>query len=96
MGRHAEPDGAGAAGSGDVDPAAVVPGPRRTRHRRAASGPADALAGHGHTHGVHGKGGADRRGRLLLAALLVPFAVATVLGLILLWPGDRDYPVPPQ
>ena len=52
---------------------------------------------HGHSHG-HGSasGGADRRGRLLLATLLVPLAVATLVGLVLLWPADRDYPVPPQ
>jgi uncharacterized membrane protein len=53
-------------------------------------------AGHGHLHGGPGDGGADRRGRILLAALLVPLAVATVVGLVLLWPPDRDYPVPPQ
>jgi uncharacterized membrane protein len=28
--------------------------------------------------------------------LLVPFAVATVVGLVVLWPGHREYPVPVQ
>lgn len=51
---------------------------------------------HGHTHGGSSAGGADRRGQVLLAVLLVPLAVATVVGLVLLWPADRDYPVPPQ
>jgi uncharacterized membrane protein len=51
---------------------------------------------HGHTHGGSSAGGADRRGQILLAALLVPLAVATVVGLVLLWPPARDYPVPPQ
>jgi uncharacterized membrane protein len=52
--------------------------------------------GHGHTHGGHGSGEADRRGRTLLAGILIPFAVATVIGLIVLWPGHRHYPVPLQ
>jgi uncharacterized membrane protein len=32
----------------------------------------------------------------LLAVLLVPLAVATVVGMVLLWPGHRGYPVPVQ
>jgi uncharacterized membrane protein len=55
--------------------------------------------GHGgHGHGGHGSGSgeADRRGRLLLAAILIPFALATLVGLIVLWPGHRQYPVPLQ
>jgi uncharacterized membrane protein len=51
---------------------------------------------HAHTHGGPSESHADRRGRLLLAALLVPLAAATVVGLVLLWPAHRDYPVPPQ
>lgn len=52
--------------------------------------------GHGHSHGGHGSGKADRRGRTLLAAILIPCAVATLIGLVVLWPGHRHYPVPPQ
>lgn len=52
--------------------------------------------GHGHPHGGSSAGGADRPGQVLLAVLLVPLAVATVVGLLLLWPPARDYPVPPQ
>lgn len=33
---------------------------------------------------------------MMLAAILVPFVFATVIGLIALWPGHRDYPVPLQ
>jgi len=47
--------------------------------------------GHGHGHG-HGHGPAapaGRRVRVLLAALLVPCGLATLVGLVLLWPtGD--------
>jgi uncharacterized membrane protein len=47
--------------------------------------------GHGHGHG-HGHGPAapaGRRVRILLAALLVPCGLATLVGLVLLWPtGD--------
>jgi uncharacterized membrane protein len=44
----------------------------------------------------HDPGRIDRRGRLLLAALLTPFGIATVVGLVLLWPPTRHYPVPVQ
>jgi uncharacterized membrane protein len=33
---------------------------------------------------------------MLLAAILIPCALATVIGLIALWPGQRHYPVPLQ
>jgi len=49
-----------------------------------------------HGPAPHDSGRADRRGRLLLAALLVPFAAATGAALVLLWPPTRHYPVPPQ
>ncbi|HEX8628148.1 MAG TPA: YibE/F family protein, partial [Catenuloplanes sp.] len=47
------------------------------------------VAGHGHSHG-HGHGAvpaASRRTRRLVAAVLVPAAVATLVALVLLWPG---------
>jgi uncharacterized membrane protein len=47
-------------------------------------------------HHRHDAEPADRRGKVLLAALLVPFAVATIAGLVLLWPAHRQYPVPLQ
>ena len=48
---------------------------------------------HGHWHDA---GRADRRGRLLLTALLVPLGAATLVGLVLLWPATRHHPVPQQ
>jgi uncharacterized membrane protein len=49
-------------------------------------------AGHGHAH-VHATGSelppAGRRVRRLLALALIPLAVATLVGLIVLWPGER-------
>jgi uncharacterized membrane protein len=63
----------GMAGSGA--PGSAAPGP-------GAPGPGP---GHGHGHGPPAAAG--RRVRLLIAALLVPCALATALGVILLWPG---------
>ena len=64
--------------------------------RSGSSGadPGVQAAAHGHGHG--GAGRADRRGRVLLAAILVPLALATLAGLVALWPDGRDYPVPLQ
>jgi uncharacterized membrane protein len=56
------------------------------RHR---SGPPPAT-GHGHGHGPAGH--ADRRVRIAIAALLVPAALATLVGLVLLFPVDRPEP----
>jgi uncharacterized membrane protein len=50
---------------------------------------------HQHQH-RHDGGQTDRRGWLLLVALLLPLAAATVVGLVLLWPSTRHYPVPLQ
>jgi len=45
------------------------------------------VEGHGHAHGHSPVPPAGRRVRLLIAALLVPCALATLAGLVLLWPG---------
>nr|WP_255622625.1 YibE/F family protein [Pseudonocardia sp. DSM 110487] len=45
-----------------------------------------APAGHGHGHGHGPARPAGRRVRILIAALLVPCALATLVGLALLWP----------
>jgi len=59
------------------------PGPVR-------DGAAHVGQGHGHGHGPAAPAG--RRVRVLLAALLVPCALATVVGLVLLWPrGDLPH-----
>jgi uncharacterized membrane protein len=48
-----------------------------------------------HLHGDAGPPPAARRQvRILLAVLVAPFAVATVIGLIVLWPADRSVEVP--
>jgi uncharacterized membrane protein len=48
-----------------------------------------------HLHGDAGPRPAARRQvRILLAALIAPFAAATVIGLIVLWPADRSVEVP--
>ena len=43
--------------------------------------------GHSHAH-PSGPGTSSQRGRVLLAAILVPCLLAVVAGLVLLWPGD--------
>jgi len=50
----------------------------------AKAEPGPAAAGHGHGHGPARPAG--RRVRILIAALLVPCALATLVGLALLWP----------
>jgi uncharacterized membrane protein len=52
----------------------------------AASTAPPAAPGHGHGHGHTPARPAGRRVRLLIAALLVPCALATLAGLVLLWP----------
>ncbi|HVL83020.1 MAG TPA: YibE/F family protein [Pseudonocardia sp.] len=70
-------------------PPARPPGARH-RHRRreapvaAAGAGVQAAHGHGHAHGPAAP--ADRRVRLVIAALLVPAALATLVGLVLLYP----------
>jgi uncharacterized membrane protein len=61
------------------------PAPPRARHRRA--GPT-VETGHGHGHGHAPRAPAERRLRVLIAALLVPCALATVVGMLLLAPTD--------
>jgi uncharacterized membrane protein len=63
------------------------PPPHPARHRRSSS--VDQV-GHGHGHVPPAP--ADRRVRLLIAALLVPCALATVLGLLMLAPWDDLLP----
>ncbi|MDQ4033635.1 MAG: YibE/F family protein [Actinomycetota bacterium] len=58
-------------------------------HYRRATGPARPPPGHGHGHGGHGPvPPASRRVKMLLAAALVPVALATLVGLWLTWPSD--------
>ena len=64
--------------------------PRRTRrHSRTAAAPTIGH-GHGHGHGHDAGPPAGRRVRLLIAALLIPCALATLVGLVLLWPSGAS------
>ena len=62
------------------------------------AGPDVTRRGHGHGHGhAHGPGpGASRRTRRIVTAVLVPAALATLLALIVLWPGQADAPADPR
>jgi uncharacterized membrane protein len=49
----------------------------------------------GHSHGAAKETGrVHTRARLLLAVLVVPLLLATVLGLVVLWPADANPPTP--
>ncbi|WP_436788804.1 YibE/F family protein [Yinghuangia sp. YIM S10712] len=50
--------------------------------------------GHGHAHGPAVP--ASARVRRLLALILVPFAVAVAVGMVVLWPSDHDPEVAPN
>ncbi|OEU96065.1 YibE/F family protein [Streptomyces oceani] len=60
--------------------------------RRSATGDPGHGPGHGHAHGHgHGHGPAapvSRTLRKLIAAVLLPFAAAVAVGMVVLWPGD--------
>jgi uncharacterized membrane protein len=60
--------------------------------RRHAHPAAEAETGHGHGHGPAAPAG--RRVRLVIAALLVPCALATLVGVVLLWPTSGPVPAP--
>ncbi len=61
---------------------------RTGRHRyRGPAPPADVVAVHGHGHGPAPP--ASHRVRVLLAAVLVPVVLATLVGLWLTWPGEQ-------
>ncbi|MFJ5547076.1 YibE/F family protein [Streptomyces sp. NPDC093225] len=70
-----------------------VPGPGRTHgddgHGQASGRDHEHAHGHGHGH-AHGHGPAAPGSlhlRKVIAAVLIPFAVAVVAGLVVLWPG---------
>ncbi|MHA6625510.1 YibE/F family protein [Pseudonocardia sichuanensis] len=91
-----EPDDRTAAA--DAEPAHRPEGPAgrgRSLLLRLRPGRDDAPAtGHSHGHG-HGHGPArpaGRRVRIVIAALLVPCALATLVGLVLLWPTGGPPP----
>jgi uncharacterized membrane protein len=64
---------------------------RTGRHRHRGPAPpaeAGAVAVHGHGHGHEPGPPASHRVRRLLAAVLIPVVLATLVGLWLTWPGD--------
>ncbi|MPZ65030.1 MAG: YibE/F family protein [Pseudonocardiaceae bacterium] len=64
-------------------------GRHRHRHRQAAAGPQQLPAASGHGHGHGDVAPASRRVRILLTALLVPFVLASLIGVALTWPGSQ-------
>jgi uncharacterized membrane protein len=81
-------------------PAAALSIPLPPWARRLLPAPRDGAGdehgpGHGHGHGHGPARPAGRRVRILIAALLVPCALATLVGVVLLWPSGGP-PTPPQ
>lgn len=72
-----------------TDQLPVVQDPPARRHRRPA------VTGHGHAHGHGAAPPAGRRVRILIAALLIPCALATLVGVVVLWPGATPAPAFP-
>lgn len=92
----AESTGSRHAAPGRRRRAAAEPDPSDTGARagtRRSRGAAPAVdAGHGPGHGHTPAPRSGRRVRVLIAALLVPCALATLVGLVLLWPGQQPQP----
>ncbi|MGH3538212.1 MAG: hypothetical protein ACRDQJ_07905, partial [Pseudonocardiaceae bacterium] len=61
---------------------------RTGRHRdRGTVEPVGTASGHGHGHAPP----SSRRVKMLLVAVLVPVALATLVGLWLTWPGAQPH-----
>lgn len=77
----------------DLEPGPAVPTRRSRRAGAAHAQPHGHSHGHGHAH-AHGGPAApvSRRTRLVLAALLVPALLATVVALVVLWPRAGEVP----
>ncbi|MET4224281.1 YibE/F family protein [Oerskovia enterophila] len=69
-----------------------VPQHPTRRARRARSGPDRGGHTPAHAHGDGPTPPASRRVRLVLAAILVPALVLTIVGLVALWPRGADVP----
>ncbi|WP_410627785.1 YibE/F family protein [Amycolatopsis sp. cmx-8-4] len=82
-----------AAKRGDTGPHRVADGRARPASRAAAAKPGpDAGHGHGHGHGHGPAAPASRRVRLLLIWMLAPLALATVVGMLVLYPWGKPSP----
>ncbi|WP_208624871.1 YibE/F family protein [Streptomyces misionensis] len=62
------------------------PGPDHP-HGHVHAAPRDSSPGHGHSHGHGPAAPVSRHLRKVIAAVLIPFAAAVVVGLVVLWPG---------
>ncbi|WP_410645707.1 YibE/F family protein [Amycolatopsis sp. lyj-346] len=77
---------------GDTGPQRAAEAGARPRRKAAPETPEAAHAGHGHGHGHGPAAPASKRVRLLLIWLLAPLAVATVVGMIVLYPWGKAAP----
>ena len=79
---------------GDTGPQRVPAGtkPRAAKPEAAKSEAAHTGHGHGHGHGHGPAAPASRRVRLLLIWLLAPLALATVVGMVVLYPWGKASP----
>jgi uncharacterized membrane protein len=77
---------------GDTGPQRAAETGARPRRKAAAETPEAAHTGHGHGHGHGPAAPASRRVRLLLIWLLAPLALATVVGMIVLYPWGKASP----
>lgn len=68
------------------DPSTQYVGARHRHRRRSTPDEIELEHGHGHGHGPATPG--DRRVRIAIGALLVPALLATLAGLIVLYPFD--------
>ena len=56
-------------------------------HEHTSSAKGSSAKGHGHSHDHGPATPASRRLRAVIAAVLIPFAVAVAAGMVLMWPG---------
>ena len=65
-----------------TDPSAQSPEPRPRGHSHSHS--------HSHSGPLELSAAEARRARLVLAAIVVPLIIATLAGLVVLWPGESS------
>ncbi|WP_329245271.1 YibE/F family protein [Streptomyces canus] len=79
-------DGQGGGGQGGVDGHGHGPGDGHGHGQRGGSGSGNG-GGHGHSHSHGPATPVSKHLRKVIAAILIPFGVAVVVGLAVLWPG---------
>ena len=79
-------DGQGGGGQGGVDGHGHGPGDGHGHGQRGGSGYGNG-GGHGHSHSHGPATPVSKHLRKVIAAILIPFGVAVVVGLAVLWPG---------